>query len=94
MVKHLVKPLGLLALGAAFMLFAAPLGPDAEAQQLSAKQYAAQKSRAKHYRRRGRRSYFYQHGTRYNFRKRTYFPWYEGTTAEAFYMQFDKRFGD
>jgi len=94
MVKHVVKPLGFLALGAALVMFAAPLGPGAVAQQLSAKQYEAQKARAKYYRRRGRRSYFYHNGTRYNFRKRTYFPWYEGTTAEAFYMQFDKRFGD
>ena len=32
--------------------------------------------------------------TRYNFRARTYYPWYEGYPGlESYYMQFDRRYG-
>ena len=32
--------------------------------------------------------------TRYNFRARTYYPWYEGYDGlESYYMQFDRNFG-
>ena len=32
--------------------------------------------------------------THYNFRARTYYPWYEGYSGfESFYMQFDRRYG-
>ena len=80
----------LTVLGLAFA-FAAPPPTALAAQKKSTKQTSQKKANTQPKKKKTART---KAKTKYNFRARTYYPWYEGYDGlESFYMQFDRDFG-
>ena len=88
---HLLKKLTICAtLATAGLVLAAPPQPV-----FAAKKKTTQKKSPKKAKKPMKKKSAQKKGTtKYNFRARTYYPWYEGYDGlESFYMQFDREFG-